>query len=160
MTRNAGVTTQGAHHRNPSMPPIAILVALADPTRCRIVEMLRDGPQPVHVLAASFDISRPAISRHLRVLKQARLISEKKTGRENRYGLHAEKLKPVSKWLENMQTRSASATAAKTKKPAVAPIIIAEAMPVVSTPVPETIPAPVAVRPRREASISQMGFDF
>jgi len=141
------------------MPPIAILVALADPTRCRIVEILRDGPQPVHVLAASFDISRPAISRHLRVLKQARLISEKKTGRENRYGLHAEKLKPVSNWLEDMQTKARSAPVPKAKKPTAIPVI-AEAMPVVSTSVPDLAPKPAAVRPRREASISQMGFDF
>ena len=141
------------------MPPIAILVALADPTRCRIVEILRDGPQPVHVLAASFDISRPAISRHLRVLKQARLISEKKTGRENRYGLHAEKLKPVGRWLEDMQTKARSAPVPKAKKPTATPVI-AEAMPVVSTSVPELAPTPAAVRPRREASIFQMGFDF
>jgi len=144
------------------MPPIAILVALADPTRCRIVEILRGGPQPVHVLAASFDISRPAISRHLRVLKQARLISEKKTGRENRYGLHAEKLKPVSKWLDDMQTKSVSAPAPKAKKPTAAPVI-ATAMPVAQPALlaPElAVAAPAALKPRREASISQMGFDF
>lgn len=81
------------------MPPIAIFEALADPTRCRIVELLRAGPKPVHVLASSFTISRPAISRHLRVLKRAKLISERKTGRENLYKLHLKRLEPASAWL-------------------------------------------------------------
>ena len=84
------------------MPPIAILVALADPTRCRLIELLRAGPQPVHVLAAAFRISRPAISRHLRVLKQSGLISETKSGRENRYRLHPGKLAPVQRWLAEL----------------------------------------------------------
>ncbi len=84
------------------MPPIAIFEALADPTRCRIVELLRAGPQPVHVLASSFTISRPAISRHLRVLKRAKLISERKTGRENLYKLHLKRLEPASTWLSTV----------------------------------------------------------
>src|SRR5690606_36361249 len=100
------------------MPPIAILVALADPTRCRILEILREGPQPVHVLAASFDISRPAISRHLRVLKQARLISEKKLGRENRYGLHANRLQPVAKWLSEFEPAAKAIPVARNAAPA------------------------------------------
>jgi DNA-binding transcriptional ArsR family regulator len=88
------------------MPPIAIFEALADPTRCRIVELLRLGPQPVHVLASSFTISRPAISRHLRVLKRAKLITEKKTGRENLYRLHVKRLEPASTWLGGFSTAS------------------------------------------------------
>lgn len=115
------------------MPPIATLIALADPTRCRILEILREGPQPVHVLAGAFDISRPAISRHLRVLKQARLISEKKIGRENRYRLHAGKLRPVQDWL---------VTVAAEPQPKPAPV---------PTPKPQ---------PRPAAAASQMGFDF
>ena len=84
------------------MPPIAILVALADPTRCRLIDLLRGGPQPVHVFAAAFKISRPAISRHLRVLKQSGLISETKFGRENRYRLHPARLAPVQRWLTDL----------------------------------------------------------
>jgi DNA-binding transcriptional ArsR family regulator len=117
------------------MPPIAILVALADPTRCRIIEILRDGPQPVHILSGSFEISRPAISRHLRVLKAAGLISEKKQGRENRYALHPAHLAPVERWLADMQ-----------------PL----AIPVVE-PAPQE---PPMAKPRRTSSLSQMGFDF
>lgn len=134
------------------MPPIAVLVALADPTRCRILEILREGPQPVHVLAGSFKISRPAISRHLRVLKQARLISEKKSGRENRYAIHMDKLKPVTTWLADFQ---AAKPALKPTKEAAKPAPAKPAKPVekplfkqASLPAPAAEPAP------------QMGFDF
>lgn len=133
------------------MPPIAILVALADPTRCRIIEILRDGPQPVHALAASFDISRPAISRHLRVLKQARLISEKKTGRENRYALHIKQLRPVAKWLTELAL-------AAPEQPAQA--AVQAWPPAVVPPLPVTSPAPELPKARRTPSVSQMGFDF
>lgn len=128
------------------MPPIAVLIALADPTRCRIIEILHQGPQPVHSLASSFDISRPAISRHLRVLKQARLISETKTGRENRYALHAIRLKPVRDWLDAVQ-EAATKPEAKPKA--------AKAVPVPARPVAV---APSA--PPKPAAASQMGFDF
>lgn len=131
------------------MPPIAVLVALADPTRCRIIEILRDGPQPVHVLASSFRISRPAISRHLRVLKQARLISEKKTGRENRYALHPNRLKPVREWLNGLE-------------PAAVPETPTRPVPAADAAIPESeTPAPTpAPRRARDKPVAQMGFDF
>jgi DNA-binding transcriptional ArsR family regulator len=118
-------------------PPISVFVALADPTRCRIIEILDAGPQPVHLLAASFSISRPAISRHLRVLKQARLISEKKIGRENLYALHREKLKPAAKWLDTLLPRLVHTVPS--------PAIVEQ--------------RPSAVRPARP-SAPQMNFDF
>lgn len=133
------------------MPPIAILIALADPTRCRILEILRDGPQPVHVLAGAFAISRPAISRHLRVLKQARLISEKKSGRENRYGLHPARLQPVAAWLAEF---------APAPKAEAAPGIRQKAQP---KPATAGKPEPATPRPPRPPAAppaSQMGFDF
>lgn len=133
------------------MPPIAVLVALADPTRCRIIEILHQGPQPVHVLAGSFDISRPAISRHLRVLKQAKLISEKKAGRENRYALHAARLKPVSDWLEMLKGAGA--------KPESKPVADKPA-PVAAKTVAKPQAAPPPIRPAPEKAASQMGFDF
>jgi DNA-binding transcriptional ArsR family regulator len=73
--------------------------ALADPTRVRVVEMLHERSRPVHELAAAFAISRPAISRHLRVLKDARLVKEAKQGRENVYFLQRQQLKPLVEWL-------------------------------------------------------------
>lgn len=139
------------------MPPLPVLVALADPTRCRIIEILRDGPQPVHILAGSFDISRPAISRHLRVLKQAKLISEKKVGRENRYALHANRLRPVRDWLGKFDVAAKAPGKAVMSKPAasaVAPKPAAAVVPqAVATP-------PVAPKLAPEKPVSQMGFDF
>ncbi|KRA50728.1 ArsR/SmtB family transcription factor [Devosia sp. Root635] len=130
------------------MPPLPVLIALADPTRCRIIEILHDGPQPVHVLTSHFAISRPAISRHLRVLKQAKLISEKKSGRENRYALHAGRLKPVRDWLDAV---APAEKAVRKPEPAAKPVPIAAPR-----------PAPVATMPKpaREKAVSQMGFDF
>ena len=133
------------------MPPIAVLVALADPTRSRIIEILHQGPQPVHVLAGSFDISRPAISRHLRVLKQAKLISEKKAGRENRYALHSARLKPVRDWLDVVQ---GAAT-----KPEARPVADKAARVAAKPAVAPAAPKTSAPQPTKQAA-SQMGFDF
>ena len=150
------------------MPPIALLVALADPTRCRIVEILRGGPQPVHVLAGSFKISRPAISRHLRVLKQAKLISENKLGRENRYALHPEKLKPLGEWIAEMrETRLLEQAGGKAgEKHVLKQAATIKAVAKAQITAPETLPvgavvtATAVTKPEREAPISQMGFDF
>lgn len=145
------------HRFGTSMLPLTVLVALADPTRCRIIEILRDGPQPVHVLAGSFDISRPAISRHLRVLKQARLISETKAGRENRYALHANRLKPVRDWLDKFEP--AAKPPAKTGTPKPAARVVAPTPSAAVAPEPAALP-PAATKPPREKPVSQMGFDF
>jgi DNA-binding transcriptional ArsR family regulator len=82
------------------MSPVAQFSALADETRCRIVGLLHHGPRPVHDLAAAFDISRPAISRHLRLLKEADLVVEAKQGRENVYSLKRLQLRQLGHWLE------------------------------------------------------------
>jgi DNA-binding transcriptional ArsR family regulator len=74
--------------------------AIADPTRRAILDRLRAGPAPVNDLAADFEQSRPAISKHLRVLKNARLVSEERVGRERYYQLHAASLQAVSGWVE------------------------------------------------------------
>jgi DNA-binding transcriptional ArsR family regulator len=74
--------------------------AIADPTRRAILDRLRAGPSPVNALAADFRQSRPAISKHLRVLRQARLVSERKAGRERRYALAPQPLQQVAGWIE------------------------------------------------------------
>jgi DNA-binding transcriptional ArsR family regulator len=81
------------------MRPSAQFAALADPTRCKVIELLGERPRPVHELAAAFSISRPAISRHLRVLREARLVREEKQGRENVYSLERQRLRPLADWL-------------------------------------------------------------
>ena len=82
------------------MTPALQFSALADDTRCRLVDLLRDRPRPVHELATMFAISRPAISRHLKLLKDADLVSEERHGRENVYSLKRQRLKALSAWLE------------------------------------------------------------
>lgn len=82
------------------MTPALQFAALADETRCQLVEMLHERPRPVHELAAAFAISRPAVSRHLRLLKEADLLTEERQGRENVYSLKRQKLKVLSAWLD------------------------------------------------------------
>lgn len=74
--------------------------AIADPTRRAILDRLRAGPAPVNALAADFESSRPAISKHLRVLREARLVSEERAGRERLYRLEPVPLQRVVGWLE------------------------------------------------------------
>jgi DNA-binding transcriptional ArsR family regulator len=61
------------------------MTALADPTRRAIFERLREGPRPVGEIAEELPVSRPAVSQHLRVLKEAGLVTERKDGTRRLY---------------------------------------------------------------------------
>ncbi len=74
--------------------------ALADPTRRQILQTLADGNSTVGELAEPFEISRPAISKHLRVLERAGLVLRAQDGRVSRCGLEATPLKAASEWVE------------------------------------------------------------
>jgi len=74
--------------------------ALADPTRRAVLDLLRHGAQPAGQIAGAFPISRPAISKHLRQLRKARLVMEHRRGRHRFYHLNPEPLKAVDSWLE------------------------------------------------------------
>jgi DNA-binding transcriptional ArsR family regulator len=78
----------------------AVFAALADPTRRRILQGLRSGSAPVAKLALPFPISAPAVSRHLRVLEGAGLVSRTKRGRIHEIALTAEPLHAASNWLD------------------------------------------------------------
>lgn len=78
--------------------------AVADPTRRAILDRLRDGGVPVAELASGFDMTRPAVSKHLRVLRQARLVQEEREGRQRVYRLTPEPLFDVSQWLESYRS--------------------------------------------------------
>jgi DNA-binding transcriptional ArsR family regulator len=78
----------------------AVFAALADGNRRRLLVLLRRGPAPVHILAQQFRVSRPAISRHLRVLHEAGLVRAQKQGPENIYVLEAERLRLAEAWLK------------------------------------------------------------
>ena len=78
-------------------------LAVADPTRRAILDQLRDGDAPVTQLAAAFDMTRPAVSRHLRVLRAARLVRERRGGTDGRqriYQLTPEPLREVAQWAD------------------------------------------------------------
>ena len=74
--------------------------AIADPTRRAILDRLRAGPANVNALAAGFSSSRPAISKHLRILRASRLVEEQKVGRERVYELRPAPLQSAIGWLE------------------------------------------------------------
>ncbi len=78
--------------------------AISDPTRRAILDRLRAGPAPVNELAGAFEQSRPAISKHLRVLREARLVSERRSGRERFYELEPRPLQQVAGWLEGYRS--------------------------------------------------------
>ncbi len=83
----------------PEMPE-DVFAAIADPTRRRILEFLAERPEAVQDLAGRFEISRPAISKHLRVLSNAGLVAAETIGRRNIYALRPEPFSDVRDWLD------------------------------------------------------------
>jgi DNA-binding transcriptional ArsR family regulator len=74
--------------------------AVSDPTRRELLDRLSRRISTVNELSAGFDMSRPAISKHLRVLLQAHLVSSSKQGRLRFYAVQPEKLRDISVWIE------------------------------------------------------------
>ncbi len=75
--------------------------ALADPTRREIFESLRPGPRAVGELAAGLPVSRPAVSQHLKVLKEAGLVTERRQGTRGYYSIDPRGLEPLRTYLES-----------------------------------------------------------
>jgi DNA-binding transcriptional ArsR family regulator len=73
---------------------------LANPVRRQLLVALRDGPLAAGELAGRFALSRPAVSEHLAVLREARLVREEQRGRHRYYHLAAEPLADVQDWLD------------------------------------------------------------
>ncbi|MEX3942850.1 metalloregulator ArsR/SmtB family transcription factor [Paraburkholderia sp. BR10937] len=73
--------------------------AIANPTRRRILEMLRGGPRAAGEIASTFAVNRPAVSEHLQVLRLAGLVTEQASGRQRLYGLNAGRLRELAEWL-------------------------------------------------------------
>lgn len=82
-----------------SEPLDLVFGALADPTRRAILASLRNDRAPVHALAGNFKMSRPAVSKHLAVLRGAGLVREQRRGRENVYALERAALEQARAWL-------------------------------------------------------------
>lgn len=79
-----------------------IFLALGDPTRRAILEKLRRTPMAVGALASEMPVSRPAVSQHLKVLKEASLVTAHKKGVSTEYLLNREGLSSVRRWLDWM----------------------------------------------------------
>jgi DNA-binding transcriptional ArsR family regulator len=73
--------------------------AIADPTRRAILDLLRAGERSAGELAQSFDVSRPAVSRHIRVLRQAGLLAQRREAQSLIYSLQPDALAEVDAWL-------------------------------------------------------------
>jgi DNA-binding transcriptional ArsR family regulator len=82
----------------------AVFRAIADPTRREILGLLREGPRTVGEIAANFRTSRPAISKHLRVLRSVGLIAARRDGTARVCQLNAKPLRVVGEWLEDYRT--------------------------------------------------------
>src|SRR5450755_2101478 len=77
------------------------LTVLADPTRRKVFERLRAGPRAVNLLAAGLPVSRPAVSQHLKALKDAGLVEERSEGVRRIYSLRREGLMELREWLDS-----------------------------------------------------------
>ena len=86
----------------------AVLDALGDPTRRAILEVLGGGPRSVQAIADELPVSRPAVSRHLRLLKGARLVSEERQGTRHVYALRAEGVEAVAAFFAEVWSGAAA----------------------------------------------------
>ncbi len=92
------------------------LAVLADPTRRQVFERLRGGPRPVNALAAGLPVSRPAVSQHLKVLKDAGLVAERSEGARRIYSLRREGLVELRDWLDSFWDDALEAFKAEAEK--------------------------------------------
>ncbi|TYK53273.1 ArsR/SmtB family transcription factor [Actinomadura decatromicini] len=76
-----------------------VFAALASPVRRELTGLLLDGPRPVNDLASHFAMSRPSVSEHLKVLRDAGLVTEQRNGRQRIYRLEPGPLRELSEWL-------------------------------------------------------------
>jgi DNA-binding transcriptional ArsR family regulator len=77
-----------------------ILDALGDPTRRTVLKRLRGGARPVGEIAEGIGVSRPAVSQHLKILKAARLVSDRAEGTRRLYAVNARGIEALRRWLD------------------------------------------------------------
>lgn len=80
-----------------------IFQAIADPTRRAIIALIASQAMTPNALAEHFDITRQAVSKHIKVLNECDVIESEKEGREIFYQLKAEKMKEVDQWIEQFR---------------------------------------------------------
>lgn len=87
----------------------AAFAALADPTRLKVLERLAAGPRAVGELAEGLPVSRPAVSQHLKVLKEAGLVSDRQEGARRIYAIDPRGLGPMRAWLDQFWDKALEA---------------------------------------------------
>src|SRR6185295_9919353 len=94
----------------------SVLTVLADPTRREVFERLRGGPRPVNAIAAGLSVSRPAVSQHLKILKEAGLVQERSEGVRRIYSVRREGLVELRAWLDSFWGDALEAFKAEAEK--------------------------------------------
>ena len=92
--------------------------ALYDPTRRAVLERLRDGPRPVGEIARGLPVSRPAVSQHLKVLKEAGLVADRSEGTRRIYHIDPKGLGAMRAWLDQFWDSALAAFAAEVERSA------------------------------------------
>jgi DNA-binding transcriptional ArsR family regulator len=80
-----------------------VFLAISHPARRRMLDLLVEADRAVNAIAGHFEMSRPAVSQHLRILLDAGLVTEQRHGRERRYRLVPARLAPVRDWLAHYE---------------------------------------------------------
>ena len=93
-----------------------VFSALYDPTRRTVLERLRDGPQSVGEIAAGLPVSRPAVSQHLKVLKDAGLVADRSEGTRRIYHIDPKGLGAMRAWLDQFWETALAAYAAEVER--------------------------------------------
>lgn len=96
----------------------AAFAALADPTRREVLERLSEGPKAVGEIAAGLPVSRPAVSQHLKVLKEAGLVCDRHEGARRIYAIDPQGLGAMRAWLDQFWNRALAAFEAEFETPA------------------------------------------
>ncbi len=86
------------------MSASSTLQVIADPSRMAILDLLRDGERPVGDLVGRLQLSQPAVSKHLRVLRDAGMVEVRPVGRQRRYRIRAEPLVELDEWLASYRS--------------------------------------------------------
>lgn len=95
-----------------------IVSALADPTRMSVMEKLRDGPKSVGEIAKDLPVSRPAVSQHLKVLKDAGLVNDRSEGTRRIYHIDPKGLGAMRAWLDQFWETALASFAAEVDRDA------------------------------------------
>src|SRR5690348_13403917 len=95
-----------------------VFAALHDPTRRAVFERLRDGPMPVGQIARGLPVTRPAVSQHLKVLKEAGLVDDRSEGTRRIYQIDPKGLGAMRAWLDQFWTVALDAFVAEAERTA------------------------------------------